>query len=122
MKLIVALNGTGQAEGDLYWDDGETIDAHVLGECIYLTFRVFNHTLNISSFPQKQTFQSSFDMVAIMAVRVLGLPRKPQRVLVDDDYPLSRRQFRWHHTNQVMDLKHILLPLTKNSTIRWFMP
>ena len=24
-KLLVALNGTGQANGGLFWDDGETI-------------------------------------------------------------------------------------------------
>ncbi|XP_064456553.1 sucrase-isomaltase, intestinal-like isoform X2 [Ornithodoros turicata] len=121
MKLIVALSHTQEAVGDLYWDDGETKDAHILGECIFVNFRAFNNTLNITSFPQKQAFQSSFDMVSITEVNVFGVPRRPQRVILDDDYPLNLRQFRWHHTRRVAIFKNILLPLSKNSTIKWFM-
>lgn len=121
MKLIVALNSSGEAHGDLYWDDGEMRDAQTLGEYIYLTFRAANNTLTIACFQYKKLFQSTFDEVAIMSVRVLGLDKRPAKVELDGFYQLSRRQYRWHHSNKVMDLKNILIPLRKNTTVRWSM-
>ena len=34
----MALNETGQAAGDLYWDDGETIDAYLLSRFSLIQF------------------------------------------------------------------------------------
>ncbi|KAK8785926.1 hypothetical protein V5799_007710 [Amblyomma americanum] len=121
MKLLVALNGSGEAVGDLYWDDGETLDAQLLGEYVYLKFRAANNSLEICSYQYKKLFNSTFDELAIMSVRVLGIRRRPARVELDGYYHLSRRQYRWHHNNKVMDLKQILMPLRKNTTVRWFM-
>lgn len=121
MKLLVALNASGGAIGDLYWDDGETRDAQLVGEYIYLTFRAINNTLKICSYQYKKLFNSTFDELAIMFVRVLGIRKRPVRVELDGYYQLSRRQYRWHHSNKVMDLKQILMPLRKNTTVRWFM-
>lgn len=121
MKLLVALNASGEAIGDLYWDDGETRDAQLLEEYVYLKFRAMNNTLEICSYQYKKLFSSTFDELAIMSVRVLGIRRRPARVELDGYYQLSRRQYRWHHSNKVMDLKQILMPLRKNTTVRWFM-
>ncbi|EEC03506.1 hypothetical protein IscW_ISCW002345 [Ixodes scapularis] len=79
------------------------------------------NTLTIACFQYKKLFQSTFDQVAIMSVRVLGLDKRPAKVELDGFYQLSRRQYRWHHSNKVMDLKNILIPLRKNTTVRWSM-
>ncbi|KAL1437043.1 hypothetical protein MTO96_049051 [Rhipicephalus appendiculatus] len=87
MKLLVALNASGEAIGDLYWDDGETRDAQLLEEYVYLKFRAMNNTLEICSYQYKKLFNSTFDELAIMSVRVLGIRRRPARVELDGYYP-----------------------------------
>ncbi|XP_077501372.1 lysosomal alpha-glucosidase-like [Amblyomma americanum] len=121
MKLLVALNGSDEAVGDLYWDGGETLDAQLLGEYVSLKFRAANNSLEICSYQYKKLFNSTLRELAIMSVRALGICWRPTRVEQDGYYHISHRQCRWHHSNKVMDLKQILMPLRKNTTVRWFM-
>lgn len=45
MGFIVALNPAGMAHGQLYWDDGVTIDAYENGQYSLLTFNASQNTL-----------------------------------------------------------------------------
>ncbi|KAH9371105.1 hypothetical protein HPB48_015670 [Haemaphysalis longicornis] len=78
------------------------------GDALLMTPVLEQNTLEICSYQYKKLFNSAFDELAIMFVRVLGIRKRPVRVELDGYYQLSRRQYRWHHSNKVSGPETIL--------------
>ena len=66
--LIVLLDGEGKASGQLYWDDGESLDSLDFGEYTLVNFEVSGNTLSVV--PQVTGFTG--DAVRIKKIKIIG--------------------------------------------------
>ncbi|XP_054706577.1 LOW QUALITY PROTEIN: sucrase-isomaltase, intestinal-like [Uloborus diversus] len=120
MSLLVALNSSFHASGFLYWDDGETKNSLISGEYITIDMHANKTSLIVDGKVGKKVFMSNFYRAVIQQVRIMGLHKPPKRIVIDGSYILSNKQYRWNLDYDVLDLKHILIPLGRRTEIQWF--
>ncbi|XP_029661673.1 lysosomal alpha-glucosidase-like isoform X1 [Formica exsecta] len=77
-ELIVALNEAGNAEGELYWDDGDSIDSIKKKEYLWLSF-----TANKSNLVNTKVDGSFNEEVILGKVQILGLQKQVSRVFLN---------------------------------------
>ncbi|XP_067143213.1 lysosomal alpha-glucosidase-like [Centruroides vittatus] len=121
MGLVIALNASNQAVGELFWDDGELKDSISAGEYIKVKFSVSQNTLTVKEELGKNAFRSSFRELHIQYVRLMGLKTKPLKITIDDNYILAKEQYKWDEEYQFLQLQQILIPLTGKTVIEWFL-
>ncbi|XP_065588967.1 lysosomal alpha-glucosidase-like isoform X2 [Cyrtonyx montezumae] len=110
LRLIVALSSRATAWGDLFWDDGESLDTFERGDYSYL---VFNATENI--FTSNVLHASSeAAYVTIDAVSFYGVQEPPSKVLLDgQEKPFS------YLDNQVLTVSGLSLGLSQGFSLQW---
>ncbi|RWS23758.1 lysosomal alpha-glucosidase-like protein [Leptotrombidium deliense] len=77
-NLIVILDENNKAEGDFFWDDGDSVDSIHRNEYNYVTFSAKNHSLSI------QTHKDGYKVEKFMrSIHVYGVTEHTQRVTVN---------------------------------------
>ncbi|CAL1679999.1 unnamed protein product [Lasius platythorax] len=77
-ELIVTLNEAGNAKGELYWDDGDSIDSVKQKEYLWLSFTATKSTL------LNTKVNGSFNKEVILGkVQILGLQKQVSRVFLN---------------------------------------
>uniref|UniRef100_H2YDF8 alpha-glucosidase n=1 Tax=Ciona savignyi TaxID=51511 RepID=H2YDF8_CIOSA len=77
--LIIALDDTGSAAGDMYWDDGDTLNPIESGQFAHFTFNVQNNQLSTTA-----EGSTSIMLGMVMgSLRIMGVSSPPQSVLVN---------------------------------------
>lgn len=110
LHLVSALSDDGSATGDLFWDDGETIDTY---ETDQYTYVVFNISQNMMTSHVLHSDQEG-SLMTIDSASFYGVKEKPSRVSVNSqDVPFIYRD------NQVLSVANLGLGLIQNFTIRW---
>ncbi|XP_076769599.1 putative maltase-glucoamylase 2 [Arvicanthis niloticus] len=71
MGLTVALDNDGKAGGQLFWDDGQSIDTYEKGNYFLATFRAEKNTLQIQILHNQ--YQSDTSPLKIGYIRIWGL-------------------------------------------------
>ncbi|XP_067441400.1 lysosomal alpha-glucosidase [Thunnus thynnus] len=110
LHLVCALSDDGSASGDLFWDDGETIDTYENNQYAYITFNVTQKVMT------SQVLHSNVEAtyITVRSVTFYGVKQEPSRVLVNSqDAPFSYR------VNQVLTVTNLGLNLSHNFTISW---
>uniref|UniRef100_A0A8C5WMN8 Lysosomal alpha-glucosidase n=1 Tax=Leptobrachium leishanense TaxID=445787 RepID=A0A8C5WMN8_9ANUR len=79
LTLVVALDADGFARGDLYWDDGDSLDTLKKGDYTQVVFLLANNAL-VSEVIQ---VNSHADALTVEDVAVYGLAGPPNKVLVN---------------------------------------
>ena len=102
--LLVALNETGQAAGDLYWDDGETIDAYLLSRFSLIQFEAdFKMVRSIALNWNRDVEPSN-----IQSITVLGLNHPITVVYLNG---ILHRNFSYNALKKVLFIRDLQLPL-----------
>ncbi|XP_052536273.1 lysosomal alpha-glucosidase-like [Tympanuchus pallidicinctus] len=110
LLLIVALSPRATAWGDLFWDDGESLDTFERGNYSYL---VFNATENI--FTSNVLHASTeANYVTVDTVRFYGVQEPPSKVLLDG----QEKPF-FYLDNQVLTVSGLGLGLSQGFTLQW---
>lgn len=102
--LLVALNETKQAAGDLYCDDGDTNDAYLLSQFNFIQFEAFSNM--IKSSVVNWNIESS--SLTVRDVTILGLS-DPVSVVTVNGIPHS--SFTFNTIKKVLFLKDLKLHL-----------
>ncbi|XP_041838799.1 lysosomal alpha-glucosidase [Melanotaenia boesemani] len=110
LHLVSALSDDGSASGDLFWDDGETIDTYETDRYTYVIFSVAQNTM--SSQVLHSDLEGSF--ISVDSVTFYGVKDKPSKVMVNS----KDAQFTYR-TNQVLTVADLSLSLIQNFTISW---
>ncbi|NXA38556.1 LYAG glucosidase, partial [Eudromia elegans] len=110
LRLIVALSQRGTAWGDLFWDDGESLDTFERGSYSYL---VFNVTQNVFSSIVLHTSAEATDVV-IDTLSVFGVREPPSKVLLDG----QEKPFSYLDT-QVLTVSGLGRGLAQGFSLRW---
>ncbi|RVE75910.1 hypothetical protein OJAV_G00003470 [Oryzias javanicus] len=110
LHLICALSDEGSAHGDLFWDDGESIDTFETNQYSYISFSVTQNMM--TSHVLKSEREAS--LMTVGSASFYGVSEKPSRVLVNaKDHPFTYRD------NQVLTVSDLNLNLIQNFTISW---
>ncbi|XP_015266282.1 PREDICTED: sucrase-isomaltase, intestinal [Gekko japonicus] len=115
MGLIIALDDNQQAQGELYWDDGESRDALSSGNYLLYQFTVSDGTLLMN--PVHKTYQDP-NSIMFEEIRILGLPLKPTEVTVNSN-PLNISLVSYNAADKVAHITGFQLKVGDQHTIKW---
>ncbi|KAK5599029.1 hypothetical protein CRENBAI_026830 [Crenichthys baileyi] len=110
LHLVSALSDDGSASGDLFWDDGETIDTYETDQYTYVLFNISQNVMTSHVLHSDQ--EGSF--ITIDSTSFYGVREKPSRVLVN-----SKEVPFFYRENQVLSVANLGLSLIQNFTISW---
>uniref|UniRef100_G3U1B0 Sucrase-isomaltase n=1 Tax=Loxodonta africana TaxID=9785 RepID=G3U1B0_LOXAF len=108
LGLIIALNENNTAEGDFFWDDGETTDTIQNDNYILYTFSVSNNALKITC--THSSYQEGTSL-AFETIKILGLTDSVTEVRVAENNQAlnSHANFTYDASNQYQPLPLLIL-------------
>uniref|UniRef100_A0A671M8Z5 Lysosomal alpha-glucosidase-like n=1 Tax=Sinocyclocheilus anshuiensis TaxID=1608454 RepID=A0A671M8Z5_9TELE len=110
LNLIVSLSEDGLAKGDLYWDDGETLDTYEKDQYAYIYFTVEQNTMTSEVLHNHE--EAAY--ITVETVSFYGVKVEPENVTVN-----SQEAAFTYHDNQVLTVTDLGLNLSRNFTINW---
>ncbi|KAG5854548.1 hypothetical protein ANANG_G00038970 [Anguilla anguilla] len=110
LHLISTLTDDGAAEGDLFWDDGESLDTYETEQYAYIVFHVAKNTM--TSEVLHDNVEASY--ITVETVSFFGLKKEPSTVTVN-----SQDAAFTYTANQVLTVTDLGLSLSRNFTISW---
>ncbi|KAM9818290.1 lysosomal alpha-glucosidase [Syngnathus typhle] len=110
LHLVTALSENGTACGDLFWDDGESLDTFENNQYAYIVFSAAQQTM--SSQVLRTHLEAS--QITVQSVSFYGVKKKPSKVLVN-----SKDAAFAYRSNQVLTVAGLELNLNQNFTISW---
>ncbi|XP_068192688.1 lysosomal alpha-glucosidase [Antennarius striatus] len=110
--LTVALSGEGRARGDLFWDDGDSLETFETGNYSYIIFiagqsQVVSETLKLNG---------GLEGLMLGGLQVFGVPSPPLYVLANGE---KVRDFTYRTDTKVLTVTSLNLPMTEVFTVQW---
>ncbi|XP_032930427.1 lysosomal alpha-glucosidase-like isoform X2 [Catharus ustulatus] len=110
LRLIVALSSDATAWGDLFWDDGESLDTFEKGNYSYV---MFNVTQNIFTSTVLHA-NAEATKVTIGTLSIFGVQKPPSKVLLNgQEKPFS------YLDNQVLTVSDLGMSLSQGFSLQW---
>ncbi|KAI6059689.1 Maltase-glucoamylase, intestinal-like isoform X1 [Aix galericulata] len=118
LSLIVALNDSQLAEGQLYWDDGVRIDAYEDGVYLLTSFTARQNTLEIKVLHRGYSDPNNLKFTT---VKTLGLKTTvTQLAVLENGIQIpSAHSLSYNATTQVLLTTQLELELGKDYTLQW---
>ncbi|KAM3598379.1 uncharacterized protein V6R79_017239 [Siganus canaliculatus] len=110
--LTVALSAGGWARGDLFWDDGDSLDTFEMGNYCYLLF--IAGQCQVVSDPVR--LNGALDGLVLGGLQVFGVPSPPLYVLANGE---KVRDFTYRTDTKVLTVAGLTLPMSKIFTVQW---
>ncbi|XP_029294146.1 LOW QUALITY PROTEIN: lysosomal alpha-glucosidase [Cottoperca gobio] len=110
--LTVALSAGGWARGDLFWDDGDSLDTFEMGNYCYVIFMAGQS--QVVSDPLR--LNGALDGLVLGGLQVFGVPSPPLYVLANGD---KVRDFTYRSDTKVLTVTSLALPMSKVFTVQW---
>ncbi|XP_016343697.1 lysosomal alpha-glucosidase isoform X2 [Sinocyclocheilus anshuiensis] len=110
--LIVALSVGNWAKGELFWDDGESLDTFEHGHYSYVLF--FAQESHVVSKPVK--LNGSLDGLVLGEVRVFGVQASPTAVWANGQ---KVHDFSYSPDTKVLTVPGLDSPMTAMITVQW---
>ncbi|XP_076853360.1 lysosomal alpha-glucosidase isoform X2 [Brachyhypopomus gauderio] len=110
--LTVALSSKGWARGELFWDDGDSLDTFEHGDYSYVIFTAGQS--QVVSEPLKLT--GALRGLVVGEVRVFGVPTPPAGVWANGE-KVVHFSYCWDTT--VLTVPHLALPISEPFTVQW---
>ncbi|XP_068119695.1 lysosomal alpha-glucosidase-like [Hyperolius riggenbachi] len=112
MVLVVALDAEGFARGDLFWDDGDSLETFERRDFTQVLFIAANNVL-LSEILQ---LNSQADGLRLISVNIYGIPNPPKKVLVNQ---VATENFSYREDTKVLTVAKLSLPIGTQFTITW---
>ncbi|XP_033896341.3 lysosomal alpha-glucosidase [Acipenser ruthenus] len=110
--LTVALSGEGSARGELFWDDGDSLQTFETGDYTHILFLV-NRNMLVS---ELLSLSSAIDGLQLEQAWVFGVSSPPREVLVNGQ---TSAVFSYRSDTKVLSLPKLSLPMGESFTILW---
>ncbi|KAM6957048.1 lysosomal alpha-glucosidase [Aplochiton taeniatus] len=110
--LTVALSAGGWAFGDLFWDDGDSLDTFQTGDYCYLVFMAGQS--QVVSDPLK--LSGALDGLVLRGLRVFGVASPPRTVWANGD---KVQDFSYRSDTKVLTVAGLSLPMSRVFTVQW---
>ncbi|XP_044534936.1 maltase-glucoamylase, intestinal-like [Gracilinanus agilis] len=118
LGLLVALSDNGTAEGEFFWDDGESIDTYERGNYYFSTFSASQKHLDVKVL--QQNYQDP-NGLAFKEIKIFGLNFQPLVVTVkENNVPIqSDAEIKYNPATKVTHITGLNLELGKEYTVEW---
>ncbi|RVE69495.1 hypothetical protein OJAV_G00078330 [Oryzias javanicus] len=110
--LTVALSEDGSARGDLFWDDGESLDTFEMQNYSYIIFTATQFQI----FSEPLKLNGGLDSLVLGGVQVFGVTSPPLYVLANGE---KVHDFVYQADAKVLTVTRLALPMSKPFTIQW---
>ncbi|XP_040919429.1 lysosomal alpha-glucosidase isoform X2 [Toxotes jaculatrix] len=110
--LTVALSAGGWAWGDLFWDDGDSLDTYEMGNYCYVIFTAGQS--QIVSDPLR--LNGALDGLVLGGLQVFGVPSPPLYVLANGE---KIRDYMYRSDTKVLTVTNLALPMSNVFTVQW---
>ncbi|XP_037332259.2 lysosomal alpha-glucosidase isoform X1 [Pungitius pungitius] len=110
--LTVALSTGGWAHGDLFWDDGDTLNTSEVGNYCYVIFTAGQS--QVVSDPTR--LNGDLDGLVLGGLQVFGVPLPPSYVLANGE---GVRDFTYRSDTKLLTVTNIALPMSEVFTVQW---
>lgn len=111
LHLISALSEDGSASGDLFWDDGETMDTYERNLYAYILLNVAQNVM--TSQVLHDNVEATY--ITVESASFYGVKTEPSTVWVNHQKAL----FTYRDNQQVLTVAELGLNLSQNFTISW---
>lgn len=109
--LVIAPDGKGQARGQLYWDDGDSLDTLSSQKFSHVTFESEVGILKVVS-----SFTGYTGPISLRYIRLLNAPKNATQVMVADK---PAQSYDYDSANKVLTIKKLNQSLLQNFTVTW---
>lgn len=111
LHLLTALSDQGSASGELFWDDGESLDTYENLQYAYILFTVDKKVM------QSQVVQTHVEAsyITVESASFYGVQSRPEQVQVNG----LEAAFTYTDDNKVLSVSDLGLNLNQNFTISW---
>lgn len=83
-EMLVALNASGGASGELYWDDGDSLDAIDAERFALLQFEAYRKAPGVARLTvERAAGVGSVGAMPLAAIRLSGLDAQPESLLLN---------------------------------------
>ncbi|XP_017317133.1 lysosomal alpha-glucosidase [Ictalurus punctatus] len=110
--LTVALCSQGQAKGELFWDDGDSLDTFERGDYSYVSFMAEQSQL----VGEPLKLNGALDGLVVGEVRVFGVPTPPTGVWANGK---QVRDFSYTTDTKVLTVSNLALLISETFTVQW---
>lgn len=111
LALLVAPDQQGMAHGELFWDDGDSIDTIEREEYNMYSFMLINKNKLVV----RVDHRGYANDLRLGSVVVLGVPQKIREVLLED----RRIEFQYSTEKKMLTIMNISEPLVQDFVITW---
>ena len=112
--MIVVLNENGDANGDLFYDDGESIDSIESNQFFYAIFE-WSQTKRQLFINVKSTTHTLMSNMSLNNIAIYGILDVPKMVNVDGKLHTPKLR----SNSQIVDLLDLGLAMNENHTLSW---
>ena len=110
MYLYVTLDKDGTATGNLFWDDGESIDTYETSHYNYFTFNYAKNQLTIDSW--SFSYPQMIDQIKLEEINIWGLMKEPTRISWNGQ-DLSKDKWTLDSNKKILKMNNLALNLSK---------
>lgn len=113
MSIWVALNGTMYANGNLYMDDGDSLDTVKQGKYAFIYYSavpVSNNGIKITSILMNDQY-SELQALKMNQIRVLGVPKKACQISVNGQ---TIKDFKYNEETRVLTVQGFVMQMNQN--------
>ncbi|XP_034184315.1 lysosomal alpha-glucosidase [Osmia lignaria lignaria] len=111
LELLITLDHVKEAKGELYWDDGDSLDSFEKGQFLWLLFNIKNNTL--SSFKAKKSWFQ--EKMMLDRIEIWGITKKVTQVLIND----RKIPFEYDTKENRLNVNDLETDLRKNFKLSW---
>ncbi|KAL4657912.1 lysosomal alpha-glucosidase [Arapaima gigas] len=112
--LTVALSASGGAWGDLFWDDGESLDTFEKKDFSFLIFLAGQDKL----VSKPLIVNRALDGLVLGGVRIFGVPSKPQEVQANGE---QVKDVVYFSDTKMLTVSSLHLPMAEPFIIQWIL-
>ena len=108
--LYVTLDGQQRAQGDLFWDDGESIDTYETSHYNYFIFNYDAQRLTLEPWTYK--YPEMTNEVKLEEISIFGVTKVPTRI-VWNGQDLSAAKWTFNPTTKILKMTQLALNFSK---------
>ncbi len=114
--LTVALDENGDSQGELYWDDGESLDSLDCSlDCNYLLAKFVASSGSLSSSILQKP--RDLEISLLESIRIWGVKQQPTVSVNGQKY--QQENWNWNQTSQILNIFNLTLSIDQTFTVGW---